>query len=34
MSTFDLLKEWEIPIINAYSKYEVGKESDAFEDIP
>lgn len=33
MSTFDLLNEWEIPIIEAHSKYELGKESDTFEEV-
>lgn len=33
MSTFDLLKEWEIPIIEAHAKYEIGKETDVFDDV-
>lgn len=33
MSTFDLLKEWDISITEAHSKYEVGKKTDAFEDV-
>lgn len=33
MSTFDLLNEWEIDIVEAHSKYEIGKNTDSFEEI-
>lgn len=33
MNTFAKLKEWEISISEAHSKYEIGKGTDAFEDI-
>jgi hypothetical protein len=33
MSSFDLIKEWELPIAEVHSKYVVGKKTDAFEDI-
>lgn len=32
-NTFDLLREWDIPIEKAHAKYEIGKKSDAFEDV-
>lgn len=33
MSSFDLLKEWDISITDSHGKYELGAGSDKFEDI-
>lgn len=31
--SFDLLKEWDISISEAHSKFSIGKQTDAFDDI-
>ena len=33
MSSFDLLKEWKLPISEVHSKYTIGEKTDLFEDI-
>lgn len=33
MSTFSLLKDWSLDISNVHGKYEIGNDTDSFEDI-